>query len=690
MTLGVALWAWLLRMRFRARSGLREQLATARLAVGRWLPVVVGIVLAAVSLYIDARLIPAYLPVLGISLPQQTSGLATPLFEAVAGLSGLLALAVAVSSGPLESALGRFPAVVGAPLLEDKARDGLLALLLTTLTLALCLLIVSSTALATPITGSFFVALLAVATLATLVGYVRWRGTLRRPKNLAWHMAGQMNGWLLQATRRARRDGEARTMRELSELYSENFARMVQLCRSLLRDDEEEAGEVLAALSHTVMVYIPKKRRFDPESEWFPIREQAREGQAPPLLPLYDDLMLGAGTQRVHDHLWFERTVARAWEDLLTHARKSEASSFYRVWVIFLKLMLDSAFTEQEFGLFERLLGTVNEGARHLEEVRELEDLVSLPGQTIHKIEFDGLQTEQAEQTLASGAPLNIEFLLTTNLPTELVEMLLEVGKLVQNQEAIEGYSSYRTPPAALGRELEHLAQPRQEELCEKYMPLVIAISSKVAEAAAAGGHEKTLASLFAHDLAAIDGLVLRAKSSVARQYLESSLEAFAEALASEGLSAEYKRRLIEGLRAPWLHALHRSEDEVVDIAGRALAQALAERSGSDEAARSDLIAILAIGDIACEVRGDAAARAALLDGIEAARLEVGNFAEEALQAAEKSVFGRVLPMEDFVRYSGWAQPILRRVCNLDEVAKSTLRSLLPSDKGNSGGTEEE
>lgn len=74
----------------------------------------------------------------------------------------------------------------------------------------------------------------------------------------------QMNGWLLAATRRVRRDEEARIARELRESYSENFARMVQLCRSLLGEDEVEAGEVLAAMFHTVIILRSQKAAFRP------------------------------------------------------------------------------------------------------------------------------------------------------------------------------------------------------------------------------------------------------------------------------------------------------------------------------------------------------------------------------------------------------------------------------------------
>ena len=688
VALGAALWAGLLRGRFRARSALGEQLATARLAGGRWLPVAVGIGLAMVSLYADARLLPTLLPALGLPCPQHTPGLTTPLFAAVAGLSGLLALAVTVSAGPLESALGRFPAVVGAPLLEDKARDGLLALLLATLSSTLFLLIVSVIALAAPITGAFAVAVLALATLATLVGYVRWRGTLRRPKNLAWHLADQMNGWLLAATRRVRRDEEARIARELRESYSENFARMVQLCRSLLGEDEDEAGEVLAALFHTAMVYVPRKRRFDPESEWFPLRVEAQEGHAPPLIPLYDEMMLGTGTSQVRDRLWFERTVARAFENLLRHAEVCGASRFYRVWTLTLQQMVGSSFAEQEFGLLDRLLQTVRQGAKRLERTPELADLVSVPSRMVEMVEFEGLQVERAEQTLDSGAPLNAKRLLNAGLPGELVEVLLEVGELVRNQERIEGRSGYRTPPSALAGELERRARPREEKLREKYWPIIAAISSEIVEAAVAGGLGETLASLVANDLATVDGLLLRGRPSTARRYLASGLEGLEAALATEDLPVEYKRRLVEGLRAPWLHALYRDKAGLVDAAGEALARALAGMSASDEKARNDLIAVLAIGDIAHDVRGDTAARAALHRGLEAAGFDVARFAEEALKVAEADTLGRLVPMAEFTRYAEWAQPLVGRALDLDVAAKAALRSLAPPNEDDGEGPE--
>lgn len=688
VALGAALWAWLVRGRFRVRSALGEQLATARLAVGRWLPVAVGIGLAVVSLYTDARLLPALLPALGLPCPQHTPGLTTPLFAAVAGLSGLLALAVTVSAGPLESALGRFPAVVGAPLLEDKPRDGLLALLLATLTSTLFLLIVSVTAMATPVAGAFVVAVLALATLSTLVGYVRWRGTLRRPKNLAWHLADQMNGWLLAATRRVRRDEEARIARKLRESYSENFARKLQLCRSLLGEDEDEAGEVLAAMFHTAMVYVPRKRRFNPDSEWFPLRVEAQEGHAPPLIPLYDEMMLGTGARQVRDRIWFEKTVTQAYEDLLRHAEMCGASRFYRVWTLTLQRMISSSFAEQEFGFLDRLLHTVREGAKCLERTPELADLVSVPARMVAMIEFEGLQVGRAEQTLDSGAPLNAKRLLNAGLPGDLVEVLLEVKELVRNQERIEGRSGYRTPPSALAGELERRARPREEKLREKYWPIIATISSEIVGAAVAGGRWEALASLVANDLATVDGLLLRGRPSAARRYLGYGLEGLETALETEDLPAEYKRRLVEGLRAPWLHALYRNQAGLVDAVSEAFARALAGRSASDQSARNDLIAVLAIGDIARDVRGDTVARDALHRGLEDAGFDVARFAKEALEAAKDDTFGRLVPMAEFTRYAEWAQPLVGRALDLDVAAKAALRSLAPPNEDDGEGLE--
>lgn len=166
-------------------------------------------------------------------------------------------------------------------------------------------------------------------------------------------------------------------------------------------------------------------------------------------------MMLGTGAGRVRDRLWFERTVARAYEDLLGHAEACGASRFYRVWTLTLQLMVGSSFAEQEFEFLDRLLQTVREGAKRLERVPELADLVSVPARMVEMIEFEGLQVGRAEQTLDSGALLNAKRLLNAGLPGELVEVLLEVGELVRNQERIEGRSGYRTPPSALAGELE-------------------------------------------------------------------------------------------------------------------------------------------------------------------------------------------------------------------------------------------
>ena len=678
MEIGAAFWAWLRRTQFRARSAAGRQRTTARLALGRWLPVLIGFGLAAASLYADSYVLSA----LCLAPPLQTAGLATPVFAAVVGLSGLLTLAVTVSAGPLESALGRFPASVGAPLLEDEARDGLLALLLSTLTLALCLLVVSATGLAIPLTGTALATLFAVATLATLVGYVRWRGTLRRPRSLAWHLANQTNGWFLAASRRPRRDEGVGVAPELRRLYSDNFARLAQMCRSLLQEDEEEAGEILGALSYTVVVYLPRKRRLASESDWFPLREEGAAGYAPLLEPLYDKLVLGMPSSTVRDRLWLERMAARAWEDLLEEAEEVEASGFCRAWTTTLKLLLRFAFDEQEFGAFERFLGTASAGARRLQELPDLAGLVSVPTSVIQDLEFEGLRASQAEQVLASGRSLTVKNLLRAGVGTELIEILLEVGGRLRNQSRIEQDPSYRTPASAVTRLVEARAEGRQEELHRKFLPMAIALSSELSLAAEAGGHWETLASLVSGNLAAVDSLLMRRRSSTARELLEATLAPFETALESADLTAEYKRRLAEGMRAPWLRALYSDKADILELAGPALAKALAELAGSDPRARHDLIALLAIAEIARRRRTNRIPLDALLSGIGAAGIAPAVFAREALGAAAGSPFGRLLPMGEYARYAEWARPLANRLLDLDPTARSLLNSLLPPAGG--------
>lgn len=166
---------------FRIRLSYSRQRGTLNLAKGSLLSVLAGLALLAGSLLVDSLL----LSKLGVVVPRGMGARVPPLLTVVASLTGLIALAVSVSIGPVQSALTRFPADVSAPLLEDEPRDGLLSLVAVTFTLALGSLLTAVLKLATPFTGLVLVAALGVATLAALVGYVKQRVSLFDPTNLA-------------------------------------------------------------------------------------------------------------------------------------------------------------------------------------------------------------------------------------------------------------------------------------------------------------------------------------------------------------------------------------------------------------------------------------------------------------------------------------------------------------------------
>lgn len=654
---------WLRATLFRARLGAGRQRAMLGLVLGQWLPVLGGLLVAAASLAADAFLLPA----VGVAVLHPTSGQLVPVFASVVGLSGLVALAVTVSSGPLESALGRFPATVGTSLLEDEVRDSLLSLLLVTLTLALSLLVVTVLGLATPFTGAFAVALLAVATLAALVSYAKQRTALRHPTALAEYLAEQMERWLWVATRKARTDPGPGITTGLRDRYSDNFDRIRAICRSLLKNgQDEEAGEVLAVLAYTIVRYATRRRRLNPESAWFPYRAVPADGYSPSLTQIYERFGFGQAQHSEQDPLWFEKEVSRAWDELLEVAAGRRASLFCQVWAAMLEEMFRSAFSQQEFGLLDRLLEVATSGARHVGQLPELAKIADLPWLLVELLDGPGLQVERLEAMIVAERPLDAEN--AAGLPTELFKVVLGMGTRLENQTKIENDPlSYHTPRTIVAREATRLANERETEVRGRYLAIAASLSSRIAAEAADQGSTGVLIAAVEKSLLSATRLMIRGDISSAQAFLEAGLAHLDAALASDVPSVADKRRLINQLRALVLRSIYERIYSILKDAGPTLARILVDCAGADERARHDLLALLTIAHIASELRRDPEPREALLSGLDAADRDRRKYAREELEKAGEANLGLIMPLGRMVEYGEWAQPLLNEIRALDE-----------------------
>jgi hypothetical protein len=132
---------------------------------------------------------------------------------------------------------------------------------------------------------------------------------------------------------------------------------------------------------------------------------------------------------------------------------------------------------------------------------------------------------------------------------------------------------------------------------------------------------------------------------------LKVGLEHLDAALGSDAPPVADKRRLIDQLRTLVIRSIYEQLSSVLEAAGPALVRVLAERAGTDEGARHDLLVLLTVAHVASELRRDPGPRDALLSGLDAAGRDRKQYAREELEKAGEAEVGLMLPPGRMVEY---------------------------------------
>jgi hypothetical protein len=173
--------------RYRARLRASGARAVMSFSVASLPAVIAGVLLALAALVVDRFA--------GSSNAADAPNV-VPLLTAIAGFTGLLAVSVSASVGPVQAATGRMPTGVTAELVEDAGRDAVLRLVVATFVCAASLLLARLIFDAAVVLGVAVPTAVAALTLAALVGYISARLRLYRPAYLAERWANEMLRWL--------------------------------------------------------------------------------------------------------------------------------------------------------------------------------------------------------------------------------------------------------------------------------------------------------------------------------------------------------------------------------------------------------------------------------------------------------------------------------------------------------------
>jgi hypothetical protein len=630
---------------FRVRTLYSRQRETLGLTARSLYPVLIGTVLLVGSLLLDEYLLPA----IGVAVPGGAVSRLTPVLTTVAGLTGLIALAVTVSTGPLQSALARFPGDVGAPLVEDEPRDGLLALVIATFTLALGSLMVSVFVGLAPVTGTLLVASLAMATLATLVGYVKQRVVLFDPANLARYLAWQMGRWAEAASPKPQEDPGPSVTSFLRHRHLSNFDRLVSMCRSLLdAGHHEEAREVLRTLTAAVCAYIARRRRLNPRGEWFPMREVAVHGYDDVVSPMYEHLALGQARRTERDAHWFERRTGHAWTELIETAAANEAAAFAVAWLSSVEDLMRSAYTQQEFELLDRTLAAFEEAVPALIQLQVLDSAANLPLELSELLDRPGFALELAEAALEKNPALGAKGVWDAGLPTVFTEAVLDLGGRLRNEVDIAGRRV--TPRQQVRRELMNRLAKRKTEVEERYASKSADALSSILDAAARQEITSTRTAAAGVGLLMADRQLLRGRIEMAQRVAKLSCSHLEETTLA-AIGDRERRAVVEQLRRLVLRAMVARSIPVVEAGMPLLVVGLIHDLGSDQRLLRHLLAIAGLARLASELDGEPRYERAVVVGLDAARVDKERLAETLLTAASTRVVHRFLPVHVAERY---------------------------------------
>jgi hypothetical protein len=455
-------------------------------------------------------------PHLDVSLAEGGTSQVNAVLTTVAALTGLLALAVSVSTTPLAAVLERYSPSVAAPLLVDESRDRLLRLVIATFTFSVGLLLVSAVGWSTPIGSALVAALLGIRVLVLLTAYIRQRVALLHPSALASELALQMRSWLVDATNQPASRSVSTYVRRR---YAANFRLLVKMC-SLEAGHrlEDEATEVLRSMSHAVAEYMRLRRYIDLNSEWFPIRDVPVAGFDLTVSPMYEQLGLGTPLRPERHVDWFEEQVKTSWQRLARIASETHTNDFALALVESTRYLMIEAVEQQELTMLTHLCDVAEDLAGYIASLPAATEVANAVIHVQHALE-QGLRVESAQQSIAD-ANYSVKSIRQARLPTVITMELLRMGQQLRTETWL--VKKQVTPRAQASKQVVTALQTAETKMRTDFGKRLISVLQRLSDASRESGQ-------LAGAYAAVAGLAL-----VAERQLQSGEAAAALAIATD------------------------------------------------------------------------------------------------------------------------------------------------------------